>query len=405
MHYRWTTPVQHQRRRGSLTPALVVSFTVLLGVLALAVDWAYMNIAHVELARAADAAALAAARALVHDHELKRTCDPHEHRREAIEAARRFAGFNFTGCDPTELRGEPDELGDCDIHVGRLVRIPGQIGQFDADFPGMPDTVQVTARRTASRNNPVGLLLGSVLGVCTADVVASSQASLDDQIVGFKPVCGVPIPLVPWAILSSDPHCRRLDTWEEAIIKRRGSDRFGMDDECCEVVRRGDGLTELELTFGHEVKEGAEHDQPNVVGVQLCHRFDDRTMMRQTRLGIEPNDLEQRGGVIELGPNGTLSLPGRFQTPANLAAAMSAIRGQCRIWPLFAAHAETNSGRDLNVTVVGFVGARVMEVRATDHGCFVVRIQACMVVTRAAIADPRCDVPRNKYIRKISITG
>ena len=386
-------------RRGSITVALVVSLTVLLGVLALAIDWAFVNSAHVELSRAADAAALAGARALVHDHLLRGPCDPLEIEEAACDAARRFAGFNSTAGDPTDLTIGHDQFGNCDIHLGRVVRSGDGIGEFVETHPSRADTVEVTARRTGQRKNPVALLLGSILGVNSAEVVARSRASLDDEIVGFAPVCQVRVPVVPVAILARH-HCDRKNTWLDAIERRGGSDCFRFDEKTCEVVPGSDGIPELEL-----MAHGLEHDGelPDAALVRFCHH-PRHSIRQQIETGLTASDLEALNGEVRLPDSGRLSLDGEFELPSDLLESFRKIRGQCRVWLLFEEN-EKAAATGCKLSIVGFVGARVMDVRRTEHGCLVVRVQPCFVVTRSAIVDHDGHHHKNKYIRKLSITG
>src|SRR4051794_27815142 len=63
--------LRSSRRRGSLTPFLLVAFTVLLALFALAVNHARLWTVRAELQTAADAAALAAVQVLVDDDLLR----------------------------------------------------------------------------------------------------------------------------------------------------------------------------------------------------------------------------------------------------------------------------------------------------------------------------------------------
>src|SRR2546422_9579098 len=83
-------------RHGFMTFALLVGLVVLLGVVAVVLDRTYVNMAQIELSRAADVAALAAAHHLVHDDQLGGHCDASRIRAAAQEAACCFASFNLT---------------------------------------------------------------------------------------------------------------------------------------------------------------------------------------------------------------------------------------------------------------------------------------------------------------------
>jgi Flp pilus assembly protein TadG len=387
-----------RRRRGSITIAVVVSLTVLLGCLALAVDWAYVNMAQVELQRSADAASLAAARSLVHDDQLRVVRRHDQSRRDALQAARAFAAMNTTAGRPTDLVVDLDAGESPDVRIGRSDPVGG-LGRSLDEASAESDSVHVTARRSGWRNNPLGLLLGSVLGVTSADVEARAQATLDDRIIGFAPVGSVAAPVVPLAIVADASGSACGDTWQHAIAGREGSDEFGFDDASGNIVAGGDGIPEIELVGPTDERDG------NVAVLDFGSRLNDRTVARQMRSGLTPSDLENLGGAIQLDSRGRLRTVAKFELDRELLPGLNGLVGKCRVWCLCVASDERDRGGATAVEVIGFVGARVMRVRSTSDGV-AVRIQPCMIVTRSAIAAPAGRrVPRNPYIRKLSLTG
>jgi len=264
--------------------------------------------------------------------------------------------------------------------------------------------VQVTARRTRASNNPLGLLLGSFLGVSSADLVTRSCATLDDRIVGFKPVANVPVPVVPLAILLNDQQGDRQDTWESAITQRGGGDSFGYDSDRNRVDSHADRIPELELVSGLPNDAGT-NPKSNVALLDLGDGYDFPTVTNRIRKGLGTQDLGGLAGSLRLDSANRLSLHGSPQLPRELAAAFRDIRGQCRVWPVYAEKKDSPQPNH-NFEIVGFVGARVLQVRDTRDGRLAVRVQPCFVVTRSAIAEPRTSsVPKNFYVRKLSITG
>ena len=101
-----------------------------------------------------------------------------------------------------------------------------------------------------------------------------------------------------------------------------------------------------------------------------------------------------------------LTLAGSLQLSPDLRQALGDLRGKCRVWMLFAPDGQPAKDAKVRVRVIGFVGARVMDVRVCDGGRLAVRVKPCFVVTRSAIAQPgNRNIPRNPYIRKLSLTG
>jgi Flp pilus assembly protein TadG len=386
-----------QRRRGSITIAVVVSLTVLLGCLALAVDWAYVNMAHVELQRSADAASLAAARSLVDDDLLRVVRRRESDRHSALEAAHEFAAMNTTAGRPTQLVVDLDAGESPDVRIGRSVRAAGPARSFD-EASNELDSVHVTARRSGPRNNPLGLLLGSVLGVRSAEVEAHAEATLDDRVIGFAPVGSVAAPVVPLAIVADSSGSTCGDTWQHAIVGREGRDDFGIDEATGGVIAGSDGIPEIELFAPRDQRAG------NVAVLDIANRLNDRTVARQMRSGLTPADLEALGGAIQLDSSGRLRLAAKFDLSRDLLPGLNSLVGKRRVWCLCEASGQRDRG-PTGVAVIGFIGVRVVDVRSTTDGV-AVRVQPCMVVTRSAIAAPDGQrVPRSPYIRKLSITG
>ncbi|MBI3465027.1 MAG: hypothetical protein HY000_18520 [Planctomycetes bacterium] len=363
-----------------MTFALLVGLVVLVGVVAVALDRTYVNMAQIELSRAADAAALAAAHHLVHDDQLGGHCDQSRIRAAAQEAACRFASLNLTAGEPTELQNDPVDSAAPDVRIGNLRRVNGLSDELVEDPAKSPDTVEVIARRTSARNNPVGMLLGRLFGVSSAEIIARSQATLDDRVVGFGPVGQVAVPVVPLAILASDSGCHRQATWDQAITQRAGADQFALDDRTGQIVRGRDGIPEIELIGG---AHPSDVSGSNVAVLQLGRQRSSATVLRQLEHGFNPSDLAQMGGSLQLGRGGQLTLHGSLQLGSELQEAFRTLRGQPRVWMLFAVSPTPAQGEAGEFRVVGFVGARVVDVRTCENGRLAVRLQPCFVVTRS----------------------
>ncbi len=238
-----------------------------------------------------------------------------------------------------------------------------------------------------------------MLGVTSAEVEAHAEATLEDQIIGFAPVGSVAAPVVPLAIVADGSGSACGDTWQQAIVGREGPDDFGFDDASGSIVAGGDGIPEIELVGPTDERDG------NVAVLELGNRLNDRTVARQMRSGLTPRDLENFGGAIQLDSRGRLRLAAKFELGRELLPGLNGLVGKSRVWCLCVANNDQDRGGAMQVEVIGFVGARVMHVRSTSDGV-AVRIQPCMIVTRSAIAAPDGRrVPRNPYIRKLSLTG
>lgn len=141
------------RRRGMIVVYVAVFMTVAFGMAALAVDIGTLYAAQAELQRAADAAALAAATAIVESG----TDDP-----SALvkETAQEYASLNTVQRHAVQLDTDADvELGKAayDAATGRYT--------FQSTSGSNADSVRVTLRRTeGSASGPIQLMFAKLLG-------------------------------------------------------------------------------------------------------------------------------------------------------------------------------------------------------------------------------------------------
>jgi hypothetical protein len=166
----------------------------MLGMVALAVDYAYLLNVKTDLQRAADAAALAAVR------DLEPTPTGSQDVEKVKATLREYAAENLGVTSFTVL--------DSDIQIGRYD--PATVyTNFTILNDGIYDTVKVTLRYDNKANSPVSLFFARVMGIKTSNVVASATAVLQKATI-LKPgaeVLPVTIPASVWD--SRDPG----ETW------------------------------------------------------------------------------------------------------------------------------------------------------------------------------------------------
>jgi hypothetical protein len=210
--------------------------------------------------------------------------------------------------------------------------------------------------------------------------------------------------VVPLAILS-DPcppgyqpsHWQEADkrSWEYQIMARRGDDDWSVDPATGEVVDLPDGIPEIQVKLSRHGLH--QKDNGKVV------TFDRATLadaVRQIRTGLTLDDLESRGGELLLNdgreaspPQNLLRLPRLSSSTkeiAELGEALHAIRGQHRVWMLYAP-AEKEAASE--VRVVGFVVARVVNVEFTggERDQITVTLQPGMLITATAVTLSRSE--------------
>lgn len=150
-------------RRGAIAVLSAVMMVLLLGLVALAVDYGLIVKVRSDLQRAADAAALAAVQDLV----------PAADGTQDLAAARATVQTYAT----SNLEEPSFQVAGGDIEIGRFE--PATVySAVTLDNSGILDAVRVTLRRDGTTNPRVGLFFGRVLGQKEAGVMATGTAVL-----------------------------------------------------------------------------------------------------------------------------------------------------------------------------------------------------------------------------------
>jgi hypothetical protein len=384
-------------RPGSVAAYALVILPVLTLALALALFATQLGETRTTLQTNADAAALAAVQVLVDDDALLGRPDILRRLMErAEEEARRFAQDNLVGEDGVDLRPNPDNDPDGDIVFGSLDRprdkhfVVADLGEDREEFLHLINTVRITCARTCARGNPCRLTGGAFLSLRETDLVATATATLDRDVIGFRPVFDQPLPLIPLALLS-DPAGANQDSWEYQVEKRGGHDRWRLDkvEDRRKPAPGPDGLFEMEVQLG-----SAGGGRTNACLLQLG-AYDRETLDQQLCEGVRPEHLANFGGELVLGQDNKLVVPGNpwgcpapgTSAHARLCASLEKVRrqGEARIWPLFRGLDDRTGMPALN----GFVAARVVHVGGDQEGSqglsFV--LQPCMISSAAAVTS------------------
>jgi Flp pilus assembly protein TadG len=152
------------RRRGVALVYVIATMTVMLAFCSLAVDFGRVQVAKTELRRAADAAARAGA-AYLNANDPNETYD-------VDTAAENIAAKN-------KVDGTPLTLGSGNILIGSWNTSTLTFTQGGStDNVTTFNAVEIVVQRSAANGNPIPLLFGSILGVKSCDVTATSIASL-----------------------------------------------------------------------------------------------------------------------------------------------------------------------------------------------------------------------------------
>lgn len=199
----------YSHRRGNVLVLSALLMSMMVGVLAFAVDTGWILHVRTELQRTADACAMAAA-ARLPDQSLATTTA------HAVAAENNWSSGVRIG-DGDELHGS--DLDPMWIEFGLWDR---DTATFTTPTPSGKSTnaVRVTLRRTQASRNALRLFFARVLGTSTTDVSASAIAMYDRWLCG--PFVGI-----DWLSVPGTPKTDSFDTAEGsyggANVKDRGS--------------------------------------------------------------------------------------------------------------------------------------------------------------------------------------
>jgi hypothetical protein len=370
-------------RRGTLLPVVVMSLLVVLGVMALVLNQMWINTAYAELQGAVDASALAAANGLVNDDLLR----PKTKRSDRLEAARNSA---VRVAAQNRIAGQPLLLNtalDGDLRFGRVVADRTGKRVF-LDTTSNPLAVFVQGHRTQDRTNPLGLLLTEAAGRQAVDLTAQAEASVENGVVAIRASAAFNAPALPLAILQSDPTGKQTITWETQIVQRLGLDNYGFDATKNTVVRKPDGIPEIELVG----------ENPNACLIDIGTNLNAKQLVRQIQHGWATADLANREG--ELVCPSVLKTSTTFSR--SLCEALRDVRGRPRIVVLFVA-AENSA----DIQCAGFAAGRVMDVVTKPNAAPRIVFQPAVMTTRAVVLNterPGTTATPNPYLYKVRLT-
>lgn len=410
------------RRPAKAALALLLALPVMLLAMALAFYAAELVETRTQLRNATDAAALAAAQALVDDRQLlgMPTLMP-----PLLERARRnaqeYAQLNLVFGKGLQLDPNFSNNPEGDIVFGTLAWPRSKT--FLLPNLAKPEewlainTVRVTGHRNQQRGNPMWLHKGPLLNLAPDDAAAVSTATIDRDIIGFRPHGWQRMPLAPIALFS-DPRGLLRHCWEFQVEKKRGADSWRVlrQGRRPQIGGGGDGLHEMEAFLGNGAKRH-EHDSGNgdlnrmlrqgQFSCCLLHLNNGNNgaggselayLAQQVLYGISPSDLPPAwGGQLMLNANNQLLVAGTPWGPSSdssegnagnpLQSALNTLQltAEMRLWPLFSSF-DPSTGLPV---LSGFVAARVVQVSAVSKKGrgITFSVQPCMMSTATAVTD------------------
>lgn len=390
----------NQRRQGWLAPIVALMLVVVMGAVALVLDRLWLDMATTEAQAISEASALAAARQLASDDDL-RSPEPTPEARiaAATVAAQNVAALNHIAGQPYAL--DPS-AGELTFGVNVAVEDTGDIKFIETIH--QPRVARATVQRTRDKGNPVALFLRGLTRVPNGEVHAQAEATIDDHIVGFQSVGGSHVPMLPLAILQTDPTGKRQDTWQVQIEQRRGKDAYRLDPSTGEVHPGSDGIPEITLTPS-SASDPAR--QTNMSFFDVHGQAGHFPLAEQIRLGWSASDLERRDGRFTL-TSGPEMFPSRPSISKTSAQAAKEIIGECRGVLLYREVAPT-AGSTSRIMSAGLAAGRIMAVQELGGGETRLVFQPGVLATRCAVRPvdlemANVDAAANKYIYQLKLT-
>jgi hypothetical protein len=256
---------------------------MILGFTALAVDSGRIYVVRGELQNTSDAAALAAARAmLTAEAQLGNTTQVHA---DGYANASSIGSLFMT-------TGQPVTIESGNVVFGRFEE-PDNLSEplniWTTDY----NAVRVFVGRTGgSPDGPVPLTFSMLFGNSEADVSASAVAHLDDHMSGYRPPeDGSGGALIPMTV-------------EESVFEAQstsGTDSFGWDDENRTVTYGSDGIPEI-ILFPYKLSaDGTPEGDGNFGILNIgCDNQGEPPVARQINYGVTQQDLINEIGSPEI---------------------------------------------------------------------------------------------------------
>ncbi len=397
-------PSPLSQRKGSIHPILIFLTVIALCLFALVFNQARLWVIRVDLQNNSDASVLAATLVLVDDDLLRGTlCDDTSGIPDLLDRARAeaqlYASRNPVNARQFQLDANPLNMAEGDIVFGTLntplsktLTLATNVRDSANKDLSNINTIRINAHLSQSRGNAPGLIFPQFTGQSFQEVMTRGSATLDRDVVGFRPVVTQPLVLAPLALLA-DYNQTDIKAWNTQIEGKTGNDEFVFDrlKQEFKMDATGDGLPEFEAVIPLDPAHLVDANVSLLFigsGKTSSTRFEKLT--EQLTDGISKGDLVPLGGALVLNSNNNLTVPGDEFGPSDstdlgdLQTALESLQTSAavRIWPLYCG---LDSGDPI---VCGFVAARVVQVDPTAPGDPLrFTLQPTMISTSAAVTD------------------
>lgn len=335
------------RRRGTVVVFTAVSFTVLIGFAALAIDVGYAYAVQAQLQRNADAAALAGAVILTSDKMLTPSYDPTS---DVISEVDLYAALNVSG-------GVAPVIAGSDIIVGFISDLSDPTEMIN---PGATpfNAVQVMVRREDNNNGELPMFLASIFGVSSVPLRAVAIAGVEDGFSAYHPPSSGTTPLLPFSI--------SLDKFNDQITDGNGPDQWTWNETTRTPDQVPDGENEIWI-FPTGIDAAGNFGTLNIgIGSQGTQQLGN-----QIRNGLSEQDLINEIGTANLsfvdsnGNSQNYGMTGNPGISGGLAADIQARIGD--VVAYFVHDTVTMQGSNATFNIIDLRFGRLFEVDLTGN--------------------------------------
>jgi hypothetical protein len=366
---------------------------VLVILAAVVVNWSFLVLVNRDMQHKCSAMALAAAPELLDEHLLQDADgtpvgDQSDDRLAAAQVAADYCRRN-NEVGAAALR---TEWVDVLVRTGYVADVSARPCLLDESAP-QHNTVFVFCDRGTDGSHPVSYLANIAGGAHHVDIRGGAYASLDNLVVGFRPLADAPAPLMPLAI--------RRDAW----ASERDADN------------NSNGIRELVLRLkaAHPPENPQLPPQPNAAVLFYRGSPDADQLARQVLRGIVPDDLPSSSGVLgPATPGHPLAVAGSPLADSGdsltetLRAAINAVVGQKRAFPLYSQITGPDPDAAGAVQIDGLVACVVLGAGVVDQR-LALRIEPCFLIHHTLWTvppDPHdpSNPERNVYLHKLRLS-
>ncbi len=345
----------HCNRQGTVIVLAACMMVVVIGIAAFTVDFALVNVTKGQVQNAADSVAHAAMQDLLNSLGPGGTITPAAAASLAqTTAAGMTRRFRSGEVSVTQLRPERDMRFGCRSWNSTT-------NKWDQQWGVTPyNMVEVTVRRTAAADAPLGAVFAKVLGRNSFDVEARAVASV-------APATGFGLPVSSTATIDILPIALDLTTWNSLLAQIYNGTNSGFSDQhryntaVGSVSNSTDGVPEVNIYPDANSAMPSGNRGTVDIGSPSNSTAD---IKRQILYGINASDLAWfPNGELRFNDDGVLSLNGDTGISAGIESALQSIVGDVRAIPIFIQ--VSGPGNNAQFTITRFVGVRIMAVKLT----------------------------------------